>query len=216
MQSSRWSAVVAEPLTVAVTMVWAGRRLELNLSTTQQIVVVMGPSGAGKTSLLSSLAGLVRPSGKITVGADVWLDERHFVPAQDRRVGLVPQTLALFPHLDAEANVAFGIDRALPSLERTQRARAMLERMRVGHLGRRRPATYSGGEAQRVALARAFARRPRLVLLDEPFSALDQPLRQALVSDVKILVSELDATLVHVTHDEDEAARLGGEIHRLV
>jgi len=205
---------VAESVSVAATMMWPGRRLQLELASSSRIVVVMGPSGAGKTTLLSALAGLVKPVGRIVIGGEVWLDERRSLAAEQRRVGLVPQTLALFPHLDAEANVAFGIDRALPTVERLARARAMLERMHVGHLARRRPATYSGGEAQRVALARAFARRPRLVLLDEPFSALDRPLRTALVGDLLALVGELDATLIHVTHDEDEAATLGGELHR--
>lgn len=205
---------MAEPVEVDVTMSWPGRharRLPLRLSTTGPINVIMGPSGVGKTTLLSSLAGLVRPAGRISVGGEVWLDDRCWVAPERRRVGLVPQSLALFPHLDALGNVAFGLDRG----ERQAHALAMLERMRVGHLAHRRPSTFSGGEAQRVALARAFARKPRLVLLDEPFSALDRPLRTALVADLTALVAELDATLIHVTHDEDEASALGGPIHRL-
>ena len=122
------------------------------------------------------------------------------------------QSLALFPHLTAQRNVEYGIDRARPRAERYQRAREMLERMRVGHLADRKPATFSGGEAQRVALARAFARSPRLVLLDEPFSAMDRDLRLQLATDVRGYVDEAKLPLIHVTHHRNEARAIADRV----
>src|SRR5262245_65164220 len=107
--------------------------------------------------------------------------------------------------MTAVGNVEYGIDRALSSAERRNRATSMLERMKVGHLLARRPSTFSGGEAQRVALARAFARAPRLVLLDEPFSAMDRELRRDLCSDVRRAVRDLRVPTVMVTHHRQEA-----------
>jgi ABC-type sulfate/molybdate transport systems ATPase subunit len=122
------------------------------------------------------------------------------------------QSLALFPHLTALENVAYGIDRALERSKRRRRAAEMLERMQVQHLRDRRPPTFSGGEAQRVALARAFARSPRIVLLDEPFSALDRELRLQLAEDVRAFIDEAKLPLLHVTHHRNEARALGDRV----
>jgi molybdate transport system ATP-binding protein len=176
------------------------------------VTILFGPSGAGKSTTLAAIAGLVRPeAGRVALGAEVWFDSATDVDrsVHQRGVALVFQSLALFPHMSAVENVAYGIERALPAAERRERAAAMLARMKVAHLGARRPATFSGGEAQRVALARAFAMRPRIVLLDEPFSALDHALRLQLASDVRGLVDEAELPLVHVTHHRNEARAMG-------
>jgi molybdate transport system ATP-binding protein len=176
------------------------------------VTVLFGPSGSGKSTTLFAIAGLAKPeTGRIALGGAVWFDSERAVdePPEARRVSLVFQSLALFPHLNALGNVEYGIDRHVPRTERRRLARAMLERMRVGHVENRLPRTFSGGEAQRVALARAFARRPRVVLLDEAFSAMDRDLRYALGADVRAIVAEMGIPAVVVTHHRMEARALG-------
>jgi len=179
------------------------------------VTILFGPSGAGKSTTLAAIAGLVKPAnGRIALDGDAWFDSHARVdkPIHQRRVAFVFQSLALFPHLSAVDNVAYGIDRALGRGERRRRAAEMLERMKVAHLGARRPRTFSGGEAQRVALARAFAMSPKLVLLDEPFSAMDRELRLALAADVRAFVDEAQLPLVHVTHHRNEARAIGDRV----
>jgi molybdate transport system ATP-binding protein len=183
--------------------------------------LVTGPSGAGKSTLLGAIAGFVRPTrGRIALAnaADVpraadaaWFDSerRVDVAPQHRRVAIVFQSLALFPHLTAAENVAYGASRALDRSARRALATKLLERLRVGHVADRRPATFSGGEAQRVALARALATAPRAVLLDEPFSALDAALRRDLTADVRELLRGLGVPVILVTHQPDEASAPG-------
>jgi molybdate transport system ATP-binding protein len=179
------------------------------------ITIIFGPSGSGKSTTLGCIAGLTRPdAGRVVLGDDTWFDSRsrYEKPIHTRGVAYVFQSLALFPHLTALENVMYGIDRALPVPERRKRALAMLERMRVPHLAARRPGTFSGGEAQRVALARAFAMSPRLVLLDEPFSAMDRELRREFAADVRGFVDEARIPLLHVTHHRNEARALGDRV----
>lgn len=175
------------------------------------ITVLFGASGCGKTTVLEAIAGVRRPAlGRIALGGATWFDAPagvHRAP-QHRGVSLVFQSLALFPHMTAIENVAFGVDRRASRAERTSRARAVLERISASHLAGRRPATFSGGEAQRVALARAFARDPALLLLDEPLSALDLPLRARLAQDVRRFVDERRIPAIYVTHDIGEAMTL--------
>jgi len=173
------------------------------------IAVLFGPSGAGKSTLLRCLAGLDRPSaGVVRWRGRVWSDASTWVPPQRRDVGFVAQHGALFPHLDVGGNVAFGLD-ALPPSERDRRVDECVDRFDLGHLRRRSPSTLSGGERQRVALARAIARRPSLLLLDEPFSALDHPAREALRADLRRWVRELSLPTLLVTHDPAEAMAIG-------
>jgi molybdate transport system ATP-binding protein len=172
------------------------------------ITVLVGPSGCGKSTTLAAIAGtLAAGSGRVALGDDVWFDSDAGIDIAPhrRRVSLVFQSLALFPHMTALENVAYGVPRTLPARERGVRAEAMLARMDAAHLLRRRPATFSGGEAQRVALARAFAHEPRVLLLDEPLTALDVPLRARLVQDVRRFVDELEIPAIYVTHDVGEA-----------
>ncbi len=185
--------------------------LELKFTTTSAITVVFGPSGSGKTTLLKFIAGLFKPQhGVIRFRNQTWLnsDTRANWAPEDRGVSMVFQSLALFPHLTVRENVAFG---AHGSAE----IDGWIDRFRVSHAANRKPATLSGGEAQRVALARAFARKPQLLLLDEPFSSLDESLRADLVAEVRAIVLEQGLTTVLVTHDRREAVLLGDTCIRL-
>lgn len=194
-----------------------GFDLAVTLECPPGVTCIMGPSGSGKSTILAVLAGLAAPqSGRVTLGEHVWLDvERSVdVPVHHRRLAYVFQNLALFPHLSALHNVMYGMrDRARP--DRAAAALQLLERLGVSHLAKRRPRTFSGGEAQRVALARALARSPELVLLDEPFSALDRALRAQLTALVRDLSAELAVPIIHVTHSVEEARELGDRILQL-
>jgi molybdate transport system ATP-binding protein len=189
-------------------------RLDVDFEAQAGVTILFGPSGSGKSTTLAAIAGLVKPdAGRIAIGEDVWFDadEKVDVPVHRRKAAYVFQSLALFPHLTAVGNVVYGMQ-AVPRSERGDRAMALLEALKVAHLAGRRPRTFSGGEAQRVALARAFAMTPRILLLDEPFSALDRPLRHDLVRDVRALVEERKIPMLHVTHRRNEARALGDTI----
>ncbi|MGE0550462.1 MAG: ATP-binding cassette domain-containing protein [Kofleriaceae bacterium] len=191
--------------------------LDVELQCPPGITCVMGPSGSGKSTILSVLAGLAAPDhGRVALGGEVWLDRAKGidVPVERRRLAFVFQRLALFPHMTAQHNVEYGM-KELPRDERATKANALLERVGVGHLAKRKPRTFSGGEAQRVALARALARSPKLMLLDEPFSALDRELRAQLTKLVRELVAELNVPLVHVTHSVGEARLLADQVVRI-
>ena len=185
-----------------------------------EILALLGPSGCGKTTLLRAVAGLLTPDA----GSVHWAGEDlHPVPTHRRRFGMVFQDHALLPHRNVGANVAFGLRmQGVPADERRRRVSEVLEVVGLGGYGRRSVATLSGGEAQRVALARALAPEPRLLLADEPFAALDRPLHDRLLGDVRRILSDLGQTAIHVTHDHAEAFAMadkvalmrGGRIHR--
>ncbi|MBM7646124.1 iron(III) transport system ATP-binding protein [Scopulibacillus daqui] len=168
-----------------------------------QIAAVLGPSGCGKTTLLRTIAGFEEPEiGQIKVGDTVVCNSSRTLPPEKRKIGYVPQEGALFPHLTVAGNVAFGLPR---KLRRSGRVEEMLELTGMANLGDRMPHELSGGQQQRVALARALAPSPSLILLDEPFSALDAGLRAALREDVRQALKELGTTAIIVTHDQEEA-----------
>ncbi|HEY8713356.1 MAG TPA: ABC transporter ATP-binding protein [Thermoanaerobaculia bacterium] len=172
--------------------------------------VIVGPSGSGKTTLLNLIAGLLRPTtGSIHFGdRDV-----TGLPPEDRNIGFVFQSYALFPHMTAEQNVGFGLlESQLPVSQRLAIVDSTMRRFGIEHLRRRRPAELSGGEKQRVALARALARRPAVLLLDEPLSALDAQLRERLRVELRSIFASLDVTTIHVTHDRTEAMLLGESV----
>ena len=172
--------------------------------TAGSLLAVLGPSGCGKTTLLRAVAGFVRPSaGVVSVGSRVLVGPGTFVPPHLRRVAVVPQEGALFPHLTVAANVGFG----LPRDERRSGARVaeLLALAGLDGLGERMQHELSGGQQQRVAVARALAPAPDVVLLDEPFSALDAALRASLRADVRGLLRAAGTTAVLVTHDQEEA-----------
>ena len=173
-----------------------------------EIVALLGPSGSGKSSLLRCIAGVQQPGA----GAIAWDGEDiTTTPAHRRRIGLVFQDPLLFPHRDVGANVGFG----LAPEGREERVAELLELVGLVGFERRDVATLSGGEAQRVALARALAPRPRLLLLDEPFGALDRDLRDRLAVDVRALLRAQGTPAIHVTHDREEAALIADRIVQL-
>jgi molybdate transport system ATP-binding protein len=179
-----------------------------------ELHAIVGPSGAGKTTLLKAIAGLYQPrEGRITCGPSVWFDAAAgtWLAPQARRVGLVFQAYALFPHMSAQANVETSLA-ARPRSERAARALALLAQVGLGDKARRRPADLSGGEQQRVALARALARSPDVLLLDEPFAAVDRRTRRRLQQDLVTLRKTLPIPILLVTHDLDEACALADQM----
>ncbi|MDK1473514.1 ABC transporter ATP-binding protein [Streptomyces sp. 549] len=173
-----------------------------------RLAAVLGPSGCGKTTLLRVVAGFLRPdAGTVTVGDRVVCGPGVNLPPERRSIGIVAQEGALFPHLSTARNVAFGLTgRSHTSrAARAARTEEMLELVGLGGYGHRMPHELSGGQQQRVALARALAPSPALVLLDEPFNALDSALRAGLRADVRAALRAAGATAVMVTHDQQEA-----------
>lgn len=180
-------------------------------------LAVVGPSGSGKTTLLRSLAGLHLPDeGHVAVGGETWLDTRRGVDLwpEERRCGYVFQDYALFPNMSVLANVGFGVEG--PGRRRAELARASLERLRIPELANRRVFSLSGGERQRVALARALASEPQILLLDEPFAALDAGSRASAMAELSRVLDDVALPTVMVTHDLTEAARFATEIVVLV
>jgi molybdate transport system ATP-binding protein len=191
-----------------------GFTLDVEWSAGDGVAVLFGPSGAGKSLTLQCLAGLMRPDeGRITVDEHVLFDSVSGanLPPQRRRVGYVFQGFALFPHLTVAGNVAFGL-RDRPRAERESRAAEVLARLGLETLAHRYPGELSGGQRQRVALGRALAPDPALLLLDEPLSALDLPLRRALRDELRTVLAQWGKAAVVVTHDVTEAYRLGDHI----
>ena len=177
-----------------------------------ELLTLIGPSGCGKSTTLRLVAGLERPDeGTIRIAGEDVAARRCWVPPERRRVGLVFQDHALFPHLTVGRNVAFGIDK-MPRSEQRRRVGEVLELVRLGHLVDRYPHELSGGEQQRVALARALAPRPAVVLLDEPFSSLDETLRAQVRSETMNALRETGTTAMLVTHDQTEALSLGDRV----
>ncbi|MFJ9422113.1 ABC transporter ATP-binding protein [Streptomyces sp. NPDC101249] len=175
-----------------------------------EFLALLGPSGCGKTTALRMLAGFEHPdSGEVLVdGADVTR-----VPAHRRDAGMVFQSYSLFPHLSAVDNVAFGLRmRKVGTAERRRRAAELLELVGLADKGARYPHQLSGGQQQRIALARALALRPRVLLLDEPLSALDAKVRLTLREEIRRLQQELGITTLFVTHDQEEALSVADRV----
>jgi molybdate transport system ATP-binding protein len=182
------------------------------------VLVLFGPSGSGKTTLLRCIAGLERPdAGRILYGDEVWFDaaEHRWLPPQKRRVGYLFQEYALFPHLTVEENIAYGLG-SLSVREQRERVAEMMELLQIDARRGQRPGELSGGERQRVALARALAPRPRVLLLDEPLSALDAPTRERLRSELRRLLVSFNIPTIVVTHDRLEALALGDQMAVLI
>jgi molybdate transport system ATP-binding protein len=179
-----------------------------------ELLALVGPSGSGKTTLLRAIAGLMQPQeGRIACGETVWLDVGAGLNRrpQRRRVGMVFQDYALFPHLTARDNVRVALGH-LATAQRVEQAERWLARMHLNGLGGRYPSQLSGGQRQRVALARALAREPRALLLDEPFSAVDQVTRRRLQRELARLREQIRIPIVLVTHDLDEAVVLADRL----
>jgi ABC-type sulfate/molybdate transport systems ATPase subunit len=201
-----------ETLELDIAVALRSFELGVSLSIGAQTVALVGPSGAGKTTVLRAIAGLRRPDrGRIALGDRAWFDAAAKVdlPPEQRSVGLVFQEYALFPHMTVRANVAFGG-------ASDARVRELLERVQIAHLADERPGGLSGGERQRVAVARALARDPRVLLLDEPLSALDAHTRAAVRAELQDVLGALALPTLLVTHDFRDAAALADRIGVIV
>ena len=176
-----------------------------------ETLVLLGPSGCGKTTMLRIIAGLEQPDA----GGQVFFGTQDVTPQpiEQRRVGMVFQSYALFPNMSVAENIAYGLKvRGMPAAEKKQRVGEMLAMMHLETFAARRVDQLSGGQRQRVALARALAVRPRVLLLDEPLTALDAKLRESLRAEIDRLLRSLKITAVYVTHDQSEAMALGDRI----
>jgi len=176
-----------------------------------EIVSLLGPSGCGKTTLLRIIAGLETPD----TGSDIWFDDDNVtaLPVERRKVGMVFQSYALFPNMSVRKNIGYGLKmQKLPRSEIDARVTEVLNMCQLQPFANRAVTALSGGQRQRVALARAIAPRPRLLLLDEPLSALDASLREALRDELAVLLREFDITAIFVTHDQDEAMAIADRV----
>ncbi|WP_306232731.1 ABC transporter ATP-binding protein [Agrococcus beijingensis] len=179
-----------------------------------EFVALVGPSGSGKTTLLRAVAGFLRPTGgTIAIGGEPMAGARTFVEPEHRGLGMVFQQHAVWPHWSVGRNVEYPLRmRRVPRAQRRQLAAEALERVGLAGFERRDPATLSGGQRQRVAIARALVGGPRVLLLDEALSALDEPLRDRLRLELQALTRSLGLTVIHVTHDRDEALALADRV----
>jgi molybdate transport system ATP-binding protein len=208
----------SDMLSVRVIQRWCGSGrtfvLEADFAIPAGITILFGHSGAGKTTLLDCVAGLVIPSsGRIALGDTVFFDsdERRNLSVQKRRVGYVFQELALFPHLTAAGNVAYGLA-GLTRSEQRRRTDDILESFHISHLRDRRSAEISGGERQRVALARALVTDPCILLLDEPLAALDAPTKSKIIDDLRAWNRAHRIPILYVTHSREEVFALGEQV----
>ncbi len=202
-------------LHAALALRYPGFELNVDLHLPAQgVSVLLGPSGCGKTSVLRAMAGLTRAQGRVALGDDTWQDDergRPFVPTHQRPIGVVFQEASLFPHLTVRGNLDYGRRRVPQALQRIHLDEAV-NLLGIGHLLHRSPDRLSGGERQRVAIARALLTSPRLLLMDEPLSALDGPRKAEILPYLERLNRELDLPMVYVTHAHDEAARLADHL----
>ena len=178
------------------------------------ITVLIGPSGCGKTTILRCLAGLDRPnSGRIEFDGTCWFDAAGKIQRspQDRGIGFLFQDYALFPHLTVAQNIGYGLQ-SIASDERQKLVSKIMSEFQLNGLESRLPHQVSGGQQQRVALARVLVRKPRLLLLDEPLSALDEELRELLRGQLRGILQDFDIPVVMVTHDQREAQSLADQV----
>ncbi len=198
----------------SLTRCYGGKRVVSDVSlqvAAGQVTCLLGPSGCGKSTTLRMIAGVDRPDqGRVLINGVTVCDERMSLPPEARGVGLMFQDFALFPHLSVAGNVAFGLTGDKTS--KMKRVQELLEKVDLSGFGAKHPHELSGGEQQRVALARALAPRPRVMLMDEPFSGLDNRLRDGIRDSTLMVLKEEGAAVLLVTHEPDEAMRMADEI----
>lgn len=189
-------------------------QLDVSLQSKEEIIGILGASGSGKSMLLRCIAGLVKPDeGQIIINGKTFFDSEKKInlSMRDRKVGFLFQNYALFPNMTIAENIAFGLDK-LSKTEKKNRVSALMEKYHLGDIGKRYPTQISGGQQQRVALARAVAVEPDILLLDEPFSALDVHLRNHMMREMSELLKEFQGLTLFVTHNREEAYRLSDYI----
>jgi molybdate transport system ATP-binding protein len=195
---------------------YSGFSLDVDLALPSSgITALFGPSGSGKTTLLRAIAGLERvPDGRLLVDGEIWQDASTFLPTHQRPIGYVFQEASLFPHLSVQGNLDYGVKRSDRSSSRPASAdfSGIIELLGIGHLLERKPDRLSGGERQRVAIARALLTRPRLLLMDEPLSALDLARKQEILPYLEQLHENLKIPVLYVSHAPDEVARLADHL----
>ena len=176
-----------------------------------QVTCLLGPSGCGKSTTLRCIAGVDRQDGgSVAVDGKILSDARLHLPPEARSIGLIFQDFALFPHLSVEDNIAFGL--VAPKAQKTRRVNELLERVHLAEFASAYPHELSGGEQQRVALARAIAPRPRVMLMDEPFSGLDNRLRDGIRDETLDILRDEETAILLVTHEPNEAMLMADEI----
>ena len=199
------------------------RKFDLNIQfrSNSQRMTLFGPSGIGKSLTVKAIAGLLTPdTGHIKINQTVFFDHQQkiILPAQARKTAYLFQNYALFPHLTIEQNVGFSLNKGVfnrLTASNKDKIYYWLEKFHIEHLGKQYPHTLSGGQQQRVALARAVASEPNILLLDEPFSALDKSLRQQMREEITILQEELNIPMLLISHDEEDILAIGGEVLQL-
>lgn len=203
---------MAEAIDISLNGTLGSFRLEIDISLPMHgISVLFGPSGCGKTSVLRSVAGLNRIPGRIGVGGEVWQDSNHFVPIHKRALGYVFQEASLFPHLSVRQNLAYG-ERRVHGVDKHIRFDEVVDLLGIGHLVERSPENLSGGERQRVSIGRALLSQPRVLLMDEPLSALDRMAKDEVLPYFEALHTNLKIPILFVTHDMSELERLADHV----
>ena len=190
---------------------WGSFTLDVKLHHRGGVLGILGASGCGKSKTLQCVAGIEKPDdGHISVGTRTLFDRKQGidVPVAQRRVGYLFQHYALFPNMTVEENIRCGVRKVSTKDEARKQVRSMMERMRLTGLEKQKPAELSGGQQQRVALARILVNEPDILLLDEPFSALDSYLKEQVITELKALLAEFPKDVILVTHSRDEAYQL--------
>lgn len=210
------SAVTREPSTSGVSVALAGRLGRFTIDAAFEapasgVTALFGRSGSGKTSILRAMAGLMRLDGRVVVAGEAWQESGRFRPPHQREVGYVFQEASLFPHLSVRGNILFGARRTPKGIDHARFAE-IVDLLRIARLLDRPPADLSGGERQRIALARAILARPKLLLMDEPLSALDRMAKDNILPYIEALQGALSIPVLYVSHDIGEVERLADRI----
>ncbi|MGE5630597.1 MAG: ATP-binding cassette domain-containing protein [Caulobacteraceae bacterium] len=190
--------------------------MNIQFKSSNEVLIIQGPSGSGKTTILNCIAGIDQPdAGSVIINDTVVYssDDKVNLPVKNRNIGYVFQDYALFPHMTVKDNILFGAKSK--GIKNSDYCEVLMDKFKIKHLEKRYPSRISGGEKQRVALARALCAKPELLLLDEPFSALDADIKEKLYSEFIDLKKTLDIGVILITHNDEEAKLLGDRIIKI-